>query len=95
MFAKDRTKHPSAKEYPENWAREWYAFQAASNPPFTDKDGHPILHWRQKMITAWRIHERDQAEANRNPRPQNYVGGVFAQQAENVNLTTNRGVVLP
>ena len=62
-FAADGAHHPQGKSYPEEWAREWYAYKMASEPPFTDRYGQPIRQWRQKMVTDWQIKERDERKA--------------------------------
>ena len=84
-FAADGAHHPQGKTYPAEWASDWYAYRMASNPPFHDKDGFAIQHWRQKMITDWRIKERDERKAAK-PTATGRDGvrrGTFAPQNEN------------
>ncbi len=87
-FAADGLRHPGGKAYPEQWAREWFTFMKAAIPPWTDRNGSPIRSWRQKMITAWRLDEKDaQREQSREGAAQNSGGriyrGRFAPQGAN------------
>ena len=84
-FAADSLHHPQGKTYPPGWARDWYAYRMASDPPFHDKDGYAIRHWQQKMITDWQIKERDERKAAKQTATgrDGVRRGTFAPQEDN------------